>query len=190
MSHGLFLTTNYVIAHALDNAPYDGGANGPIPQDPLTELQTMETRQRRIRSRLNLYGSYQLPFGQGRAFLNSDSFVNRYLLGGWQLNGILVAQSSLPFTVTINGTATNTGAASSRADVVPGALSPYPAQKTITQWFNPTAFRSPVAYNYGNVARNSMRGPRTTNVDTSLEKRTPLGGERELLFPRRVLQCL
>jgi len=181
MSHGLFLTTNYVIAHALDNAPYDGGANGPIPQDPLNRAADYGNSDNDIRSRLNLYGSYQLPFGQGRAFLNSDSFVNRYLLGGWQLNGILVAQSSLPFTVTINGTATNTGAASSRADVVPGA-SQYPAQKTITQWFNPTAFRSPVAYNYGNVARNSMRGPRTTNVDTSLEKRTALGGERELLF--------
>jgi hypothetical protein len=181
MSHGLFLTTNYVIAHALDNAPYDGGANGPIPQDPLNRAADYGNSDNDIRSRLNLYGSYQLPFGQGRAFLNSNSFASKYLLGGWQLNGILVAQSSLPFTVTINGTATNTGASSSRADIVPGAPR-YPDEKTITQWFNPAAFRSPVAYNYGNVARNSMRGPRTTNVDTSLEKRTPLGGERELLF--------
>ncbi len=34
LSRGFFLTANYVWAHALDNAPYDGGVNGPIPQNP------------------------------------------------------------------------------------------------------------------------------------------------------------
>jgi len=181
LQHGVFLTANYVWSHSLNDAPYDGGANGPIPQDPLNRAADYANADNDIRNRLNLYGSYQLPFGPGRAFLNNDSFVNRVVLGGWQLNGIVVAQSGLPFTVTINGTATNTGASSSRADVVPG-VPQYPEKKTIAQWFNPAAFTSPTAYNYGNVARNSLFGPRETNVDASLEKNTPLAKEASLLF--------
>jgi hypothetical protein len=181
MHHGLFLTANYVWSHSLNDAPYDGGSNGPIPQDPLNRAADYANADNDIRSRLNLYGSYQLPFGPGRTFLNRDSFVNRVVLGGWQLNGIVVAQSGLPFTVTISGTATNTGASSSRVDAVPG-VPQYPAKKTIAQWFNPAAFVSPTAYNYGSVSRNSLYGPRETNVDASLEKNTPLAKGAVLLF--------
>jgi hypothetical protein len=181
LTHGLFLTANYVWAHAMDNAPYDGGADGPIPQDPLNRAADYGNSDNDIHSRLNLYGSYELPFGPGRSFLNTNSFVNRAILGGWRLNGIVVAQSGLPFTVTINGTATNTGAGSSRANVLPG-VPQYPAQKTIQAWFNTAAFASPTAYNYGNVARNTLRGPREINVDSSLEKNTPMFRETSLLF--------
>jgi hypothetical protein len=52
------------------------------------------------------YATYELPFGPGKAFLNSNSLLNRTLLGGWQVNGIFVGQSGLPFTATTSGTAT------------------------------------------------------------------------------------
>ena len=181
LSHGFFLTANYVWAHALDNAPFDGGANGPIPQDPNNRNADYSASDNDLRNRLNVYGTYELPFGPGRAFHNSNSFLDRFVLGGWQANGIFVGQSGLPFTVTISGTATNTGAGSSRADVVKGAAQ-YPANKTITQWFNPAAFTSPTAYNWGDVGRNSLRGPHEINVDSSLEKHVPITEGTALLF--------
>jgi len=181
LRHGFFFTTNYVWAHAKDDAPYDGGADGPIPQNPLLRAADYADSSNDIRSRLNVYGSYELPFGAGKALLNGDSFWAREVAGGWRVNLIVVAQSGLPFTVTMNGTSTNTGASSSRVNRIPGAAV-YPANKTVKQWFNSSAFVAPPAFQYGSEPRNSLRGPRETNVDTSIEKETHLSGERALLF--------
>ena len=40
--------------------------------------------------------------------------------------------------------------------------------KTIDKWFNTSAFAVADTYNYGNAGRNSLRGPRYTDVDFSL----------------------
>ena len=130
---------------------------------------------------MNIYGTYELPFGPGKAFLTNGSLFNRMVLGGWQLNGIFAGQSGLPFTVTTSGTATNTGASSSRANVVPG-VAQYPATKSVKQWFNPAAFSVPTAYNWGNSKRNILRGPNEINVDASAEKRFRIREGTDLLF--------
>jgi hypothetical protein len=181
LTHGFFLTANYVWSHALDNAPFDGGANGPVPQDPTNRNADWASSESDIHNRVNIYGSYELPFGKGRPFLNGNSILTRLILGGWQLNGIFAGQSGLPFTVTTSGTATNTGASSSRANVVPG-VAQYPASKTIKQWFNPAAFSVPTAYNWGNSKRNILRGPDEINLDSSLEKKFPIKEGTDLLF--------
>jgi hypothetical protein len=49
-------------------------------------------------------------------------------------------------------------------------------------WFNPAAFVAPPAFQYGAEPRNSLRGPRETNVDLSVEKQTSLPRETALLF--------
>jgi hypothetical protein len=181
LTHGFFVTANYVWAHAFDNAPFDGGADGPVPQDPTNRNADWASSDSDMHSRANIYGTYELPFGRGKAFLTSDSILNRMVLGGWQLNGIFAGQSGLPFTVTTSGTATNTGASSSRADVVPG-VAQYPATKNVKQWFNPAAFSVPIAYNWGNSKRNILRGPNEINVDASAEKKFPIREGTDLLF--------
>jgi hypothetical protein len=107
--------------------------------------------------------------------------LNRTILGGWQVNGIFAGQSGLPFTATTSGTATNTGASASRANVVPG-VPQYPAKKTVKQWFNPAAFAVPTAYNWGNSGRNILRGPDEINLDSSAEKKFPITEGTTLLF--------
>jgi hypothetical protein len=126
-------------------------------------------------------GAYELPFGPGKSFLNSNSLLNRTLLGGWQVNGIFVGQPGLPFTATTSGTATKTGASASRANVVPG-VPRYPAKKSVNQWFNPAAFAVPTAYNWGNSGRNILRGPDEINLDSSAEKKFPITEGATLLF--------
>ena len=72
---GSFLTANYVWAHALDNAPFDGGVDGPFTQNPYDRNADYANSDNDIRNRVNVYGSYELPFGPGRALLNSNSFL-------------------------------------------------------------------------------------------------------------------
>jgi Carboxypeptidase regulatory-like domain len=181
LTAGLFLTANYVWSHAFDNSSFDGGADGPIPQDPTNRNADWASSDSDIHNRVNIYGTYELPFGPGKALFNGNSFVNRFLLGGWQVNGIFVGQSGLPFTVTTSGTATNTGASASRANVVPG-VPQYPSSKSVSQWFNPAAFSVPTAYNWGNSKRNILRGPDEINVDSSAEKKFPITERTNLLF--------
>src|SRR5262249_45752359 len=42
-----------------------------------------------------------LPFGKGRRFANQGGLLN-YIVGGWQLNGILTLTSGLPYNVYIS----------------------------------------------------------------------------------------
>jgi hypothetical protein len=181
LTHGFFITANYVWAHAFDNSPFDGGADGPVPQDPTNRNADWASSDSDIHSRMNIYGTYELPFGPGKTFLNNSSIVNRMILGGWQVNGIFAGQSGLPFTVTTSGTPTNTGASAGRADVVAGAAQ-YPATRTVKQWFNPAAFAVPSAYNWGNSKRNILRGPDEINLDASAEKKFPIKEGTDLLF--------
>jgi len=110
--------------------------------------------------------------------MNGHSLVDRFIVGGWQANGIFVAQSGLPFTVTINGTATI------RAPAPAGRTSfrgrPVSGNQTISNWFNPAAFTSPTAYNYGDVGRNTLRGPR---------ERTWMARWKNIFPSRKALHC-
>ncbi len=180
LNAGFFFTANYVWAHSLDNAPFDGGANGPVPQDPTNRRADWGNSDNDIQHRANIYGTYELPFGPGKPFFKGNSALNKYAFGGWQLNSIAVLQTGLPFTITTTGSPTNTGAGS-RANVVPGITSA-PANQSINSWFNPAAFSFPTAYNWGNLGRNTLRGPDEVNVDFTVEKKFPIVENKLLLF--------
>lgn len=180
LTNGLSFTANYVWSHSQDNAPFDGGADGPIPQDPTNRRADWANSDNDLRHRVNLYGTYELPFGPGKPFLNSGSAFSRYLVGGWQTNAIAVLQSGLPFTVTTTGSPTNTGAGS-RANLVSGAQ-PYPSNQTINQWFNTSAFGIPPPYTWGTSGRNLLVGPREANFDFTAQKNIPISERKTLLF--------
>ena len=178
-SRGLYLNANWVWSHAMDNAPWDGGSGGG--QDPLNRRADWASSNSDVRHRLNLFSTYELPFGRGKSFANSDNFFNRYVIGGWEIDGIVVLQSGLPFTV-FAPSATNNGVGS-RADVVAG-VDPYPVNRTITQWFNPAAFSVPPAgsYRYGNSGRDVLNGPRAANFDLTAAKRFQFTETKQLIF--------
>jgi hypothetical protein len=179
-SHGLYLNANWVWSHSMDNAPYDGGVDGPIPQDPTNRRKDWASSNNDARNRLNVYGTYELPFGPGKRFGNNTSAFNKYVVGGWQIDAIALMQSGQPFTVTTASAPTNTGTAG-RADVVPGA-SQYPATRSVSQWFIPAAFTTPVAYNWGNAGRNILNGPPAANFDFTAEKKFLFTEARQVWF--------
>ena len=125
------MLANWTWAHGLDNTGGDGGANGPIPQDPRNRDADWASSNSDIRHRVNVAASYALPF--------RISSPLRYVFAGWETAGIMVYQTGLPFTVTAPGSPTNTGAAVEPMSAFPG-VDPYPDEKTINLWFNPLPF--------------------------------------------------
>jgi hypothetical protein len=110
-----------------------------------------------MRHRMTLSYVWELPFkGQGGPI--------RWVLGGWQTNGILTVQSGLPFSPVLQTSTTNgTG---SRPDVIGKITYPH----TLQRWFDPSAFGTPASYTYGNAGRNILFGPGRTNWDAFLFK--------------------
>lgn len=106
---------------------------------------------------------YQLPFGKGKAFAN-EGFTSK-VVGGWKVNGMLQARSGTVFTPGINQDRAVVGTSSMQRPNVSGSTK---GPRTINEWFNTSAYSLPTINTYGNAGRNSLRGPRYTNMDFSL----------------------
>jgi Carboxypeptidase regulatory-like domain/TonB dependent receptor len=135
---------------------------------------------------------YELPFGQGETFLNSNGLLSQ-VVGGWELSGVMLFQGGPFMSTAVLSDPSGTGyniygnlyALGGRADTVPG-VSPYAGQ-SINQWINPNAFVDPCANcqtlnngvttaigRFGDESAGSIVGPGTQAVSLSLIKRFTL----------------
>lgn len=171
-SSGLSFLSAYTYSHSIDNVSLQegGGADGPVPQDPL-HRRDFGSSSFDISHRFTQTVNYNLPFGKGQKFNIRKSWVDK-AFGGWQVNLILTAQTGLPFTPVLANSVANTGS-TSRPNI---AADPTISNPTIDHWFN-TSFNvpggpwfTPTIYTFGNAGRNIMRGPGRFNLDTSLFK--------------------
>ena len=171
------MNLNITSAQAL--AGENDQAQNPFDLNAERGLSLFDARHRFVAS-----GMWELPFArkaQGRT---------RNLLGGWQLNGIVTANTGTPFTVydTANVALQATsppisGYAPSRPDLVGD---PNTGPRTVEAWLSRTPFRRLVAAteagNFGNAGRNIARGPGFANVDVSLLKDFTLAEGTRLQF--------
>jgi hypothetical protein len=112
--------------------------------------------------------SYALPFGRGKSFLASANAIVNNVLGGWNIGGIVTADSGLPFSAMAGGDVANTGGGPQRAEKIEDA--PGSAPQTRQQWLNPQEFTVPAPYTFGNERRNDLIGPGYLNVDFNARK--------------------
>jgi hypothetical protein len=110
-AQGLQLQANYTFSKNLTNtqgSQSDIGNNAQSRFDPL--LDNAQPNLENARSitdqthKFNLNGVYELPFGKGKTFFNQGGITN-FLLGGFQLSGILQIGSGAPVAFTdVRGT--------------------------------------------------------------------------------------
>jgi hypothetical protein len=123
----------------------------------------------------HLSGVYELPFGQGRHYLNSGSKVVNAIAGGWDANWILTLQGGQPGTVPC--AISTTSGFGCNALKVPGQ-DPYAGKHNAQQWLNPAAFATPpIAATIGQTDYSPLgggpgqfRGPDFKRLDFSLFK--------------------
>jgi hypothetical protein len=181
LAHGLELHANYTWSHCLDTIS-NGGFLSFSSAGILSALPGELSRQYGncdydVRHNFNASYVYELPFRSNRARL-------RALVEGWQISGTVFVHSGLPFTVlsapySANGHGIVQGSGPQFASVVPGvplyARGPVAGvtQPGAIQWLNPDAFLSavdpatgacyggdnPVHCQFGDLGRNSLRGP-------------------------------
>jgi Carboxypeptidase regulatory-like domain len=113
---------------------------------------------------------YSIPL-----FNNTDNKLLKGTLGGWQLSGIITAQSGAPINLGVSGeNASSVLANTGNRPVVTGSVA---TPHKVNEWFDPTAFSAPActvggsgADCYGNLGFDALRGPGRDNWNMSLFK--------------------
>jgi hypothetical protein len=136
-----------------------------------------------IPNQANISGSYELPFGKGKPWANNFGGFGDRLVSGWQINTIVTLQSGFPFTPQSGSNRSGDGDTRNpdRPNLNP-AFSGDVIQGNPNQWFNPNAFKLPIAGTYGNLGRGVFSGPGLADVDASLFKTTAITERTSLQF--------
>jgi hypothetical protein len=138
-------------------------------------------------------GLYELPFGAGRHFMNSRGIAD-WVLGGWQVGGVLTIQQGLPFTVTTNFRAPGfTGFAANRPNTTPTADAKKATEEpfgTRDQYFDPSMFTNPPGGTLGTASRNFLLGPPLAQLNFTLNKSFSFTERTKLQFRSEYFNAL
>lgn len=128
-------------------------------------------------------GTYELPFGRGKPFGSGLSGFRGKLVGGWSVTSILTLQSGFPFTPQLGFNPSNNG--DTRNPVRPSVNPAFTGDVILgspNEYFNPNAFIVPPTGTYGNLGRDTLRGPDLAELDLSALKNTALSERVNLQF--------
>ena len=167
---GLTFNVNYTWAHTLDQG---GVSFGSGAQDDTNYLAEYGNADYDVRHNLEFDYTYELP---------GVPLLPPWMGSGWQINGITLMRSGLSVNVTCGCDSALIGAASARADSVPGAPL-RPAQVDVPgNQYNLGAFARPATGTFGSVGRNTLKGPAAYNWDFSLFKNFKVREGRSIQF--------
>jgi Carboxypeptidase regulatory-like domain len=134
---------------------------------------------------------YELPFGQGKYWLNNAGPVANGVLGGWQVNGIVTLLSGFPITPLVGSNRSGDGDTRNpdRPSLNPDFTGDVLLRKQ-SQWFDPNAFVLPTVGTFGNSGRGTLTGPGLATVDTSFFKDTALAEKVTAQFRIEIFNML
>ena len=199
-SSGFSVRGVYTFSKALDdgdslNATTSGG--GPaLVANPFDIAADKGLATYDVQQILAINGTYRLPFGQGQKFANGFSGFANALVSGWGVNSIVTAQGGFPFTPQLSYNPSNNG--DTRNPVRPFANPAFSGPVilgTPAKWFDPNAFLAPPnnaanAGFYGNLGRNTLRGPGLATWDFSTMKDTRISERLNLQFRAEIFNLL
>ncbi|MGD0444855.1 MAG: TonB-dependent receptor [Edaphobacter sp.] len=193
MGRGLSYQANYAWTHNISDAQGDAPtAFQGETRYGLADLNRFDISANRgnvvgtRRQRLLVTGTYELPFGKGRQWLNSSPVVGG-ILGGWNVNTITLLETGPYLTPTdsISNDQTNTDPAGDGSIVRPDQVgNPIPANRSPSNYFNFNAFaHTPLnAGRIGNAGVGSLEAPGTIAVSAGLAKMLAIRDNWRLRF--------
>jgi hypothetical protein len=172
-SHGLDVSAHYTFAKMIDDSPANGNVSwlgydtGGIQSYQNTRLER-SLSEYDVRHRVVADFAYQLPVGHGKPFGANMGWAD-WILGGWQVNGIVTLQSGLPLVPSLANQVLPD--ATQRPNLLFDPSLTGPITDRLNRYLNPAAFAQPAPYTLGNAPRTlPVRAPTLKNVDASLFK--------------------
>ncbi|MEO7652343.1 MAG: TonB-dependent receptor, partial [Bryobacteraceae bacterium] len=171
MSNGLVMLASYTYSKLISNGVTGLSFSGTLQRNS-QDYQNGKFDLARERAldggdspqRFVLSSIYELPFGSKKRWHTSNGFVN-VLIGGWQVDGVLVFESGLPLIIRGANNFLSTRPNST-------GVSPKLDNPTAAQWFDTSQFVNPPNFAFGNVGRTlpDARSPGVLNLDFSVIK--------------------
>ncbi len=173
-SGGFTLLGSYNWSRSIDGMSIDvDGFNGQDTMNMRADkgLSDFDVRHRMVASFL-----WEIP--------GPTAGLGKWILGGWQTNGIFIAQSGRPFNVVSGRDVALSGTGTQRPDSLGDAtLDPGRSRdELMARYFDATKFALPNAGSYGNTGRNALIGPGDWNLDFALFKRFPIKERAQMQF--------
>uniref|UniRef100_Q022L1 TonB-dependent receptor n=1 Tax=Solibacter usitatus (strain Ellin6076) TaxID=234267 RepID=Q022L1_SOLUE len=196
---GLSWLTSYTFSKSITNAPQfrnAGGVNGS-ENSPAQDAFNLQAERGLaaydVRHRLVNTVVFQLPFGRTQKYLRYG--LGSKILGGWELSGIVSAQSGFPYTINLRGDTAGVGAGTGgifvRPNAVPGVSYQLPSsQMSTSRYFNTAAFTAPATGAFGNVGRNTLIGPAFANADAVVSRHFRIKEREDLQFRAEFFNAL
>ena len=185
-SGGLGFLTSYTYARLVGDVGrnlIDFGTIGGAPQGNVMCGQNSKFDRQSCRSiepqdithQLVASALYDLPFGSGRRYLSSG--VLGSIVGGFRVNAIVSLRSGLPLVIR----GANNGGFADRPNLNGDPVLDS-SDRTLTRWFNTSAFSAPPPFTFGTTPRalDDVRGPGFASVDLALVREIAFGPARTL----------
>ena len=182
-TRGINFLASYTLGHAVDHVSglNIGGEQRPVVPVTIGDDASVERALAFEKGDALFDARHRFVFSAGAALPTPDRMgtAMRLMLGGWQVNGIVQAQTGFPFTVYDPVTTIRylTNRPNQICDPNDGGA------RTPGQWFNTACFtRRPVASTAepGSTPRNSVRGPGFARTDLSLFKNVALKQNQQI----------
>jgi len=114
---------------------------------------------------------YQIPL-----LKNSQNKLLKTTLGGWEVAGIITAESGAPLNIGLNGQ--NVSSIVPNTQNRPNQSGSASNPHTVNEWFDTAIYSIPAAGTWGNAPHNSVWGPGRDNWNLSLYKNFVFSQER------------
>ncbi len=184
-SHGLSYLVSYTRSKLMDDASsvFDASIlTGPVANFPVAD--SFNRKLERDYSTGDIphvfvaSAVWDLPFGTNRR--SRAGGLAGAIVNDWSLTGVLTLQSGVPIAVTQT---TNNNAFAGFGTQRPNLIGDpeLPAdERSVSRWFDTSAFAPAPAFTLGTSSRNPVRGPGYRNLDLALMRRVPLSGSKAL----------
>jgi Carboxypeptidase regulatory-like domain len=195
-SNGLQYLVSYTWSKSIDTGTSgrfgaeDGVGGGAAIQDYYDPKSNVGVSSYNLPHFASIAGSYELPFGKGKRFLNSG--FKSIALGNWQINTVAQLSSGQPYQVNVQGDIANIGVQPTyvsgygRPNLVGNPKLSHPTKQ---EWFNTAAFAVP-SFSYGNAGRNTLSSSSVYSDDLSVFKTFPLAESISLEFRAEAFNVL
>lgn len=164
MSNGLAFLAHYTFSKFLDDveAANEFGTTGSY-MDAYNRRLDKGRSGSDVPHRVIVEALYEVRRFKANRWVNS-------VLGGWRIGVLETAESGPTFTVITAANTTNAFPAGSlRPNVVYDPSLPS-SDRTVSHWFDTSAFVYPAPFTFGNSPRSGLRGAPVVTTDATLEK--------------------
>ena len=176
MTHGVQAQASYTYGKCYDDG--SGAQLGDPFLNSLASLMFFDKQHRHgpcdfdIRQNFSLNYIWDVPGPHGNS-------AAKWVLGGWQVGGILTASTGVPFTLILNGDPLGQNSTDAGYDYPDRLTGCSPINSNFKsnglQYVNTNCFAVPSVPVLGNNGRNTLYGPKLVNVDFSVFKNNRIG---------------